>query len=80
MRIEKSNTIVKCDIPGCVNFASHRITDSGIDERNQINICDECMKDMHLLLSKILIPKSPENLVKKACKRKLGMTIKEKNK
>lgn len=77
MKIVKSNTVVKCDIPNCRNIANYIITESGIDERNQINICEDCAKELHDILSRTIVPKSPENIIKKACKNKESATIRE---
>lgn len=77
MKIVNSTTVVKCDIPNCQNTANYIITDDGIDERNQFNLCAECATKLHDILSVTVVPKSPENFIKKACKKKEAATIRE---
>ena len=65
MEIEKLNCAVRCDIGGCKNVAEYAIRGERTVKRNQINVCAACARGIYAELSKIYVPKSPDNILTK---------------
>ncbi len=69
MKIERLDKKVKCDMASCRNYASLTV-DGGISISHNLNLCEDCAKELMVELQKFFVPKSPENFVKKATENK----------
>ena len=67
MRIEKIAQSVKCDIASCGKTAVYTVHGGAGLARN-INLCEQCARELYKELSKLFVPKSPQNVVAKAVK------------
>ena len=66
---ENLNNKIKCDMGGCSNLAvrSFRKNDN---RRLQINLCEQCMREMYEVIGKTIVPKSPDNIINKKLKQR----------
>ncbi|MBQ2715129.1 MAG: hypothetical protein IJF76_05835 [Clostridia bacterium] len=56
MKIEKIEKRLKCDVGGCKNLANYTVRHERGNLRNQLNICEECMKKMYALFASQIVP------------------------
>ncbi|NCA67406.1 MAG: hypothetical protein EOM87_05020 [Clostridia bacterium] len=70
MELKKVNTPLRCDMPMCGSRATYSITAKGGLRSRQINICKNCLEALHNAISCELVPKSPDNFIVKAVKRR----------
>ncbi len=69
MQLNKLTVNMRCDMPLCGNSAAYSIgADSGSERR--IFICESCMKKLYEQIGKLIVPKSPDNIIKTAVKRR----------
>ena len=66
MEVSKIKSRVRCDIGLCKNNAVYVIGGKGVMPNRKLYICEECMKQLYEQFSAVMVPKSPENLIKKA--------------
>ena len=77
MELVKLNVRARCDMGLCKNIAEYSISASTVKahlpwrrEAGGTYICASCLKELYAAIGKVLIPKSPDNLIKKAIKRR----------
>ena len=73
MELLKLNVKARCDMHLCPNLAEYRIaTGSGrrIFGNAGLYLCGDCLKELYKAIGKVVVPKSPDNLIKKAVKRR----------
>lgn len=77
MELVKLNVRARCDMGLCKNIASYSISSGGAKahlpwrrEAGGTYICEDCLKALYVAIGKILVPKSPDNMIKKAIKRR----------
>lgn len=70
MKLIKVNALVRCDMPMCNNKANYTITAKGVLRSRQINICKDCLNSLYEEISNEIIPKSPDNMIAKAVKKR----------
>ncbi|MBR2468291.1 MAG: hypothetical protein IKB42_04550 [Clostridia bacterium] len=64
MEIKKNDLKIKCDIMGCKNLVNYSVSTSD-NPRNNLNICESCLKELHKQFSKVVTPKSIKNIYQK---------------
>ena len=77
MELIKLNVRSRCDTPLCRNLAEVRFsTGKGVLSRffggAGIYLCHDCLIKLYEAIGKEIVPKSPDNLIKKAVKRRSG--------
>lgn len=65
MKIEVLTGKIRCDMPNCKNMASIKVIKSGFLRSVGLNLCDECRQDLYNDLGRMIVPKSPENMLNK---------------
>lgn len=55
---------VKCDVPGCNEFATYSIEKNGVSFQS-LKFCNTCLNELHGCYSKKVTPKSPKNMLNK---------------
>ena len=74
MQLEKLNVKSRCDMHLCRNVAEYRIGSGGGISRvfggTGLYLCKDCLKKLYEAIGKVIVPKSPDNLIKKAVKRR----------
>ena len=75
MKLVKLDVKARCDNYLCRNLAEYRIaTGSGAFSRllggSGLYFCRNCLTELYAAIGKEIIPKSPDNLIKKAVKRR----------
>lgn len=70
MELKQLNAPIRCDMPMCKQKADYGINAHGGLRCRQINICKDCMTKLFELIGGVIIPKSPNNLIIKAVKRR----------
>lgn len=69
MKLERLNYNVRCDIGICNNAASFTLVTGGTIIKRRLNMCDKCMKELYEEIGRVIIPKSPNNILSKGEKR-----------
>ena len=74
MELIKLNVKARCDMHLCPNLAEYRIAAARggirIFGNAGLYLCGDCLKELYQAIGKVLVPKSPDNLIKKAVKRR----------
>ena len=74
MELIKLNVKARCDMHLCPNLAEYRIATGGgglrIFQNTGLYLCGDCLKKLYQAIGKVVVPKSPDNLIKKAVKRR----------
>jgi len=77
MELVKLNVRARCDMGLCKNIAEYSISSGSVKahlpwrrEASGTYICSDCLKELYAAIGKVLVPKSPDNLIKKAIKRR----------
>ena len=75
MELVKLNVKARCDNYLCRNLAEYRVvTGSGGISRllggSGLYFCRDCLTALYAAIGKEIVPKSPDNLIKKAVKRR----------
>ena len=75
MQLIKLNVASRCDMHLCRNKADYRIatgkgTLSALFGTAGIYLCHDCLAALYEAIGKELVPKSPDNIIKKAVKRR----------
>ena len=73
MKLTKQNVKARCDGHLCRNFATYRLEGMGGLPRwigGGICLCDDCLQELYEAIGREIVPKSPDNLIKKAVKRR----------
>ena len=75
MELIKLNVKSRCDMHLCRNAAEYRISVgkgvlSHFFGNNGIYLCRDCLIKLYEEIGRTVIPKSPDNLIKKAVKRR----------
>ncbi len=65
MILERTTLNIKCDMPGCKNTANFMLKSRKLFKVGDMYFCSDCLKELHSEISKIITPKSPENIMKK---------------
>ncbi len=65
MKIIEQVNKVRCDVAGCKNLADYSIVGEGGSKSQYINVCKDCLQELHSESGKILVPKSPTNIFNK---------------
>ena len=65
MKLIKQNVKVRCDMPMCKNIADYTLIAEEKVSKSNINICKDCMEKLYEAIGHELVPKSPENIIKK---------------
>lgn len=65
MKIEQIGYKCKCDMPGCKNLSSFALVNKRFLSSQNINMCKDCMQELYKNLAKIIVPKSPKNIMNK---------------
>jgi hypothetical protein len=68
--LEKNKYKVVCDIGSCKNIAPQAVNAKGFLRNAKFNICDECLKNLYEEIAKIIVPKSPKNMVLKSLSKR----------
>ncbi len=68
MEIQPINIKIKCDAMGCKNQAEYCIKFKKFIVASNMYFCKSCLKQIYESAGKILVPKSPENIIKKRIK------------
>ena len=63
MKLEEVAYKVKCDMPGCKNISAYSITNKHFVISTNMYLCKDCMKELYSAIGKILVPKSPKNIL-----------------
>ncbi|MCK9574965.1 MAG: hypothetical protein M0R51_03240 [Clostridia bacterium] len=66
MNITKNVYKIKCDVHGCKNNAEYRIEFKKLLRNSDMNICKDCLKSLYIEMAKIIVPKSPQNMLTKS--------------
>ena len=77
MELIKINVATRCDMHLCRNAAKYRVSTgkSGLSHffgGTGIYLCHDCLLKLYEAIGKEIVPKSPDNLIKKAVKRREG--------
>ena len=77
MELVKLNVKARCDMGLCKNLAEYSISPAREKahlpwrkEAGGTYICGQCLRDLYAVIGKVLVPKSPDNMIKKAIKRR----------
>ena len=72
MQLEKLNVKSRCDMHLCRNVAEYRVRPGGVSLFGGagIYLCRDCLVKLYEAIGRELVPKSPDNLIKKAVKRR----------
>ncbi len=70
MELIRVKTLVRCDMPMCNKKASYGITARGGLKSRQINVCPDCLEALYRAIGGEIVPKSPDNMVAQAVKRR----------
>ncbi|MBQ7712184.1 MAG: hypothetical protein IJT69_00035 [Clostridia bacterium] len=75
MELTKLSVNARCDMHLCPNLAAYRIrTGKGSVSRfvggGGLYLCPDCLRELYETVGRELVPKSPDNLIKKAIKRR----------
>ena len=77
MELIKLSVNARCDMGLCRNVAEYSISPSGTKahvpwrrEAGGTYICHDCLVELYEAIGKVLVPKSPDNMIKKAVKRR----------
>ncbi len=70
MELKKLNAPIRCDMPMCGRRAVYGISAKGGLRSRQLNICKECLQELYSAIALVIVPKSPDNLIVKAVKRR----------
>lgn len=80
MELMKLSVKARCDMHLCRNLATYRIASGGGLSRVGIGgglyFCRDCLENLYAAIAKEIVPKSPDNLIKKAVKRREENEIK----
>ena len=68
MKIQFIKGNVRCDVGGCARRAKYSFVGERSTRRNQLNICEECAREMYKLLGGEFTPKSPQNVLTRRSK------------
>ena len=69
MKLTEINYKIKCDMAGCKNLAKYAIRTGGIFTYD-LNICSECVVSLYTCLGKVIVPKSPVNMLNSTTKKR----------
>ena len=64
MDIEKTKTKIKCDVSGCNNLSDYRLVNKRFVFNGNFYICKNSLNDLYNLISRHIIPKSPQPIFK----------------
>ena len=77
MELMKLSVKARCDMGLCKNLAAYSIASGGQKahlpwrrEAGGTYICQECLEKLYAAIGKVLVPKSPDNVIKKAVERR----------
>ena len=75
MDLIKLNVKSRCDMHLCRNLAEYRVTiGNGILPHvfggGDLYLCHDCLVKLYEAIGKVIVPKSPDNMIKKAVKRR----------
>ena len=75
MELIKLNVDSRCDMNLCRNRAEYRVATgkgglSAVFGGAGIYLCRDCLVKLYEAIGKVLVPKSPDNVIKKAIKRR----------
>ena len=75
MELIKLGIKARCDMHLCPNLATYRIRTgqgglSRITGSAGLYLCPDCLRALYEAIGKEIVPKSPENLIRKAIKRR----------
>ena len=75
MELIKLNVPARCDMYLCRNVAAYRIATGkkalpSIFGASGIYLCHDCLVKLYEAIGREIVPKSPDNLIKKAVKRR----------
>jgi len=74
MELVKLNVRSRCDMHLCRNLAEYRVGSGGgmahLFGSSGLYLCHDCLVKLYEAIGKELVPKSPDNLIKKAVKRR----------
>ena len=74
MELIKLSVKTRCDMHLCRNLAEYRVsTGSGVPRfigGTSLCLCRDCLTKLYEAIGREIVPKSPDNLIKKAVKRR----------
>ena len=73
MELMKLNVKARCDMHLCRNLAEYRISTGSRIARlfgGGLYLCRACIEKLYAAIGKEIVPKSPDNLIRKAVKRR----------
>jgi len=74
MELIKLNVKARCDMHLCRNLAEYRVSAGGslphFFGNSGLYLCHDCLVKLYEAIGKEIVPKSPDNLIKKAVKRR----------
>lgn len=74
MQLIKLNVKARCDVHLCRNLAEYRIASGGGLPWGKggagIYLCRDCLTALYEAIGREIVPKSPDNLIKRAVKRR----------
>ncbi len=65
MTIEQVPYKAKCDMPGCKNVSSYVIRNKRFLASQNMYLCKDCMHELYSQIAKLIVPKSPKNILNK---------------
>ncbi len=65
MTIEEMTSTIKCSVPGCTMDAKYVVVNEKIFAKSRLCFCKDCAKKLYGCLGKIIVPKSPRNMLNK---------------
>ena len=65
MKIIIQSGKVRCDIGKCPNVARYSVMPEGVSPSGYVNLCESCAEELYSALGRLLVPKSPKNMLAK---------------
>lgn len=63
MEVIKNSKKINCDIMGCKNIANYVIKYKRSFVNSGLHICKSCINDLYVSIGKVVVPKSPVNML-----------------
>ena len=70
MEVTKLNVKARCDVHLCRGLANYRIVGLKGFGGSGLYLCSDCLTKLYEAVGREIVPKSPDNLIKKAVKRR----------
>ncbi len=70
MEVTKLNVKARCDMHLCRGPAIYKVAGVKGFGGSGLYLCSNCLTELYEALGRVIVPKSPDNLIKKAVKRR----------